>query len=346
MTGRHLARELRRSPPLDDPMTLCAALGLGVEPCDRQRQGAGLIVRCPRHGGVSCSVTRGPDGTVRVRCFGCGFTGDALDLVAAVRGLDRRRFREVLREAAGLAGCSAYMFNEPRPLSRPASQPRLPAGPATDPTYPPLDEVTRLWSACGRCEEDVEARELLSRRGLAAELADLFDLARAIPQELPLPSWARFRGATWTETGHRLLVPVFDARGAMRSVRAWCVRPGAELPKRLPPAGHRAAGLVLADGIAVAMLAGHEAPKRVVVVEGEPDFVTWATRFSDADEAPPAVLGLVSGAWSDELAARIPNGARVAVRTDHDATGGRYARAVRDTLAGRCEVLRARAAAP
>jgi DNA primase len=99
---------LRRSPPLNDPRALCAALDLGIDPQDRQLQASGLTVRCPQHGGVSCSVTRGSDGTVRVRCFGCGFVGDALDLVAAARGLDGRRdFRRVLVEAAGLVGRQA-----------------------------------------------------------------------------------------------------------------------------------------------------------------------------------------------------------------------------------------------
>jgi hypothetical protein len=68
---RPVAYDLRRE--LSDPPALCAALGLGVHPRDRIRQSKGLTVRCPRHGGVSCSVTRAPDGTVRVKCFGCDF---------------------------------------------------------------------------------------------------------------------------------------------------------------------------------------------------------------------------------------------------------------------------------
>jgi DNA primase len=107
------ANQLRRLPPLNDPRALCAALDLGTDSHDRQRQAAGLTVRCPRHGGVSCSVTRGPDGTVRVRCFGCEWTGDALDLVAVARGVDRHRdFRHVLAEAASLTGRDLGESNE------------------------------------------------------------------------------------------------------------------------------------------------------------------------------------------------------------------------------------------
>ncbi|HOQ62242.1 MAG TPA: toprim domain-containing protein, partial [Vicinamibacterales bacterium] len=54
--------------------------------------------------GPSCSLTRGADGTLRVRCFGCGFAGDVFHLVAACRSLTLPRdFVEVLREAAALA---------------------------------------------------------------------------------------------------------------------------------------------------------------------------------------------------------------------------------------------------
>ena len=90
---------------LGDPIAVCAALGLGAAPKDRQRQGGGLTVRCPGHGGVSCSVTRGADRTLRVKCFGCDLAGDVFSLIAAAHKLDARRdFAEVLRIGAELAG--------------------------------------------------------------------------------------------------------------------------------------------------------------------------------------------------------------------------------------------------
>jgi hypothetical protein len=76
------------------------------------------------------------------------------------------------------------------------------------------------------------------------------------------------------------------------------------------------------------------------VAEGEPDFLTWATRFSDADEAAPAVLGVVSGSWTTCIADRMPDGARMIVRTDHDEPGEKYAHTIQMTLRGRCTVLR------
>jgi hypothetical protein len=317
-------------------------LGLGVHPRDRQRQAAGLTVRCPKHGGVSCSVTRGQDGTVRVRCFGCGFSGDALTLIAEVHGLDPgRNFREVLRTAAELA--RRWDLVE-APV---ASASRRQAGPPR--TYPPSEQVSAFWGMCAPCSDDAEVASVLERRGLSASAIDDLGLARALPLDATLPPWARFRGqrertAPWTETGHRLVLPVYDARGCMRSVRAWCVRE-TEDPKRLPPAGHRSAGLVLACAAGVALLHTGNAPERrslrIVIAEGEPDFLTWATHFSDACIDVPVVLGVVAGAWSEELAARIPLGARVIVRTHHDVAGNRYAESICRTLSSRCAVLRA-----
>jgi hypothetical protein len=150
----------------------------------------------------------------------------------------------------------------------------------------------------------------------------------------------------WTETGHRLLLPVYDEYGRMRSVRAWAVVDSDD-PKRLPPTGHRVTGLVLACPNAAALLAGDAregttAPPLVILTEGEPDFLTWATRISDAVDEPPIVLGVMSGSWGDRLAARIPDRWRVVLRTHHDEAGDRYAWAIFDSLDGRCAVLRSR----
>lgn len=80
---------------------------------------------CPWHGekNPSCSVSRGPDQTARVRCFSCGATGDALSLVAVCRGLDPRLdFGAVLRAAAEIAGVD--LEDDSRVMSRP--RPRTP----------------------------------------------------------------------------------------------------------------------------------------------------------------------------------------------------------------------------
>lgn len=112
------AAELRRA--LDDPHRLCESLGLEI---GRQKQRDGVFICCPWHAEKtpSCSVTV-KDGDIRVHCFGCGTSGDALSLVAAARGLDvRRNFRDVLMEAAQIAGVRLELSNTSstaRPVER------------------------------------------------------------------------------------------------------------------------------------------------------------------------------------------------------------------------------------
>jgi hypothetical protein len=138
------------------------------------------------------------------------------------------------------------------------------------------------------------------------------------------------------------MVPAFDAEGQMRSVRAWRISEG-DTPKRLPPGGHRVSGLVLADAGALAMLQRERAPRRIIVVEGEPNLLTWATWLArNGSGAELAVLGLFSGSWTAEIAASVPGGAAVFIRTDHDAAGDTYGAAVNETLGQRCDVRRLR----
>ncbi len=218
--------------------------------------------------------------------------------------------------------------------------------------YPPPKELAALWHACVPCGLDDEVSGLLARHGLCAEWVDDFHLARALPPTASLPAWASFRRArpsrvSWIESGHRLLVPIFDALGRMRSVRAWCVR-DTDDPKRVSTAGYAYRHLVLACGQGVALLSGGwekmggQPPPRVVITQGESDFLTWATRCSDADDAAPIVLGVFARAWSDDFARRIPDGARVFVRTHHDPAGNACAEAIWRSLEGRAAVHRSR----
>ena len=68
--------EVRRT--LVDPVRVCERLGLAK---GARRQSTGLSIRCPAHAErtPSCSVTRGPDGTIRVRCFGSRPIGATVD---------------------------------------------------------------------------------------------------------------------------------------------------------------------------------------------------------------------------------------------------------------------------
>lgn len=324
------AREVRYA--LTDAYALCERLGLLAGPGSFKRQAAGVIIRCPAHQErtPSCSVRRGPDGTIAWKCHGCDASGDALTLIATVHALSLRSdFRQVLQVGAEIAGLWAVvqeLESGERLLERPPPRPAPP--PEPERTYPPADEVAALWAAANPVTDDAEVASWLEGRCLDPALVAGDDVARALPRTARLPRWAAYQRAPWTETGHRLVVPMRDRLGVVRSVRAGRVVDG-DSPKRLPPGGHKATDLVMACPIGTAMLEGTAAPPEVVIVEGEPDFLTWVTR---SPARPTARIGIVSGSWSLAMAQRIPTGTVVWIRTDHDAAGERYAAALTQTL--------------
>lgn len=329
---------------------------LGVE---HRRESSAARLLCPFHGERTPSATLhvGPAGTLRLRCHGaCARSWDVLELVAKVCGLSTKgsEFPRVMLECARLAGLHSMAEELSGGAERVRFAPatellRLPSLPKRD--YPPADEVGALWDAAGHVIDDPEASAYLESREISPARTTDSDLVRVLAPGVELPRWARFRGErkesrSWPELGFRLIMPAYDRLGTLRSVRAWRIGGNAGDPKRVPPAGYKATGLVLACTLARQMLeAGavpawwpERAPFRVIVTEGEPDCLTWATRFPDADATAPAVLGVVSGSWSAELADRVPSGARVIVRTHRDAPGDRYARQVVDSLGRRCDV--------
>lgn len=336
MTRDTLVPDVRRA--LGSPKVLAEKLGLKLRP-----NATGGMICCPVHAErtPSCSL-RATDTGVGIRCFGCGWTGDALHLVAAVEGLQIRNFREVLARACELAG----MVDEAREVRGGAPAPPRAARPVAQPAperdYPEAYELETFWSACVPVTGDEEVARLLAGRGIDPDRVAGDGAARALDTAThfsSIPSWARYRGTReraepWTITGHRLILPAFDATGTFRSVRAWRVS-GDDPAKRLPPAGCRASGLVIANRIAVAMLRGKSMPRMVVICEGEPDALVRSIVNPDL-----AVIGLISGSWSAEFAARVPFGVEVVVRTHVDGAGEQYAEQVIESLNGRARLRR------
>jgi len=329
--------EIRRA--LTDIKRLCGALNL-LDGAKRQPGGA-LSICCPSHGekNPSCSVRIGPDGTVQVRCFGCEFRGDALHLVAVARGLDlTRQFKDVLREAANIAGLD---FDDLGASTARTQYVPPKHAKADDRTYPLVSEVASLWQRCVPVTEQPDVAAWLESRGLDLDTIARLNLARALPDGLNLPEWAKHRGRSWDELRYRLIMPVWDEQCAMRSVRAGRVvvnEPGEDWPKRVPPSLRRAAGLLLANKAALAVF-GHGAKADLLIVEGEPDFLTWACAVS-ADDRMVGVVGVGSGWWSRAFAAKVPRGTRVIVRTHQDAAGDRYAGEIGRTLVRRAKLFR------
>ena len=338
------ALEVRQG--LTDPVAFCSKLGW-LEGSTRQSRG--LLVRCPSHGDrtPSCSVTEAPDGFLRIKCFSCGFAGDALAGIAIAHGLSTSTdFREILAIGAELSG-NLGLADEIRGESTSETinaRPRL-ASPAVStkpaPQYPDRLELGALWKSCGDPASDGEVVRMLMQRRIDFEAISELRLARLITPNTKLPNWARYRGpkrttsASWRDTGHRLLLPAWDHRGQMRSVRAWRVIES-EDPKRLPPSGRRSNELVQANRMAVLMLRSRVIPKTVFLVEGEPDFAIAATRFGKDD----AVIGIGCGAWTDNFAKAIHPKTEVIVATHADRAGDKYADQIIESLGNRCPTFR------
>lgn len=324
---------------LTDPRALAKALNLDQ---GAKQQHGGVHVLCPWNAEKtpSCSISRAPDGPgLRVHCFGCQETGDAITLIAHVRGIRTTRGRDfvaVLREAALIAGRNDLVSDlDAPPDSKPATKrqpkPKAVAVPDTvsdtprelpPVSYPPPNEVRSLWDDAQPAADDHDALAYLAGRGLA----DAAPLVRVLHSSQWLPRWAGYRGEapaprSWVETGHRILVATWDANGVWRSLRAIRVAGDADTPKRLPPSGYSTKGLVMANRAGVLLLRDPEAaPVDVVIVEGEPDWLTWATR---TPERP--VFGVIGGSWHSGFAARVPRGSRVILRTHDDPAGHRFA---------------------
>lgn len=330
------AQEIRNR--LTDPVDLCRRLGLDGK---TKRQAGGVIICCPVHSekDPSCSVTRGPDGTVRARCFSCGWCGDALSIIAAAAGLSAAGadFQEVLARGAEVSG-DLYLAGQLRGDSpSPEAKPR-PAAPTPqrkpEPEYPTIRELNGFVGNLGSVADDPGVCAMLVRRRLDPEEVHGRRLARAlISDDGKCPGWASYRGQPWLRSGHRLIVGAYDHNGALRSVRAWLVT-DADTPKRLPPAGCKAAGLVQANARAIEMLKGAEKPERLVIVEGEPDFLTWSTKTT------AAVIGVGSGSWTEAFARRVPSGTEVNIRTHCDPAGEKYATHIAETIGNRAPVWR------
>lgn len=146
---------------------------------------------------------------------------------------------------------------------------------------------------------------------------------------------------------------LYDEQGALGSLRSRRICDGPPEFKVLAPAGYACGGLVMADPLARLMLAGSDLADDtpaaelvrdvgVWVAEGDADFLTLATRFSDAREDAPAVVGIFAGVWTRAIAARVPTGTSITIWTDLDGAGASYVRTIARTLRY-CPVRRWRA---
>lgn len=322
--------------------------GRGLSPCPAC--GAGM--RHPRRGDKRGAVGVRSD-ELGWRCHECNASGDAVTLAALVAtgsaNPNVQRWSEVRAACAQRGLCSGDSRREP--LTPRVAALRTESFGGSPPRRPPSAEVAALWAACHPASGDRPASAWLRERALNPADVEAFDLARVLPVSIRAPSWASFRGRPWPETTHRLLVPLFDASGTMRSIHARALVPATPADKAASPAGAEIRGLVMADALGQRLLAGLQLgdgrpaaelvrKAGVWIAEGVPDFLTLASAWGDADEAAPAVFGVIAGSWSSEIAARMPDGCTVVIATHADDAGGRYAVRIADTLGERVSLRR------
>jgi len=263
------------------------------------------LEECPfcGNGSRACAVYDDDPEDVHIHCFSCNAHVTTDELVAEF-DLD----------------VSARSNRRPRPTKKkpPVSRERC------------LKEVERLWQDTRPVSADPATLEWLTvERKLDAELIEKLGLAKTLPGVMRLPWWA----VDW-RTRHRLILPTYDHHGQHVSYRArWVFPPPVPKGKKslAPPFGEgSASGCVLANPEARKMLRGEITTAiELVVVEGEPDYLTWATLRRDL-----AVIGIWSGAWTQDIASRIPRDSTITIRTHHDEPGNKLAAAVMATLPG------------
>lgn len=300
------------------------------------------------HGGSSDKRGVGTtDDGLGWRCFACREAGDTLDFVALSLVAERMRDASESQRREVWQWCDRHfgISGDERDPSEGGHEAESPeTGAPAEPRYLPPCELEALDAQLLRVDEvECVATYLRSRSIDPTTIADLGTLARALPDSGPaLPSWARCGQRSWRETGHQLIVSLYDVSGSVRSVIARYVRLDNAEAKDLSPTGYEQHGLVMACPLGLQMLkhGTHpgwwplDRPLELVIAEGEPDMLSWSTEFDGALHAP-ALIGIRAGAWRQAHAARIPSRTEITIATHRDNGGDNFAADVIKTLAGR-----------
>lgn len=316
-----------------------------------RRSGRWWARPCPLHNGNGLNFHVDTQ-TLGWRCHsGCQTPGDAVTFLQRTRGLDFpgavRHLAELARVPFPDASSGSRSVRVRYPAARPVARQERPQEPAK---RPPAGEVAALWEACRPVTEATGAElAFLTGRGWAEhlEVVDFLDVARLLPTSYSWPAWWPERWAR----GYRLVMPAYEADGALASLHARWVLPDEarrytdkdgelqELPKTRWPLGCQSKELLFACPHALQVLRGVDVPglRAVLVVEGLTGTLNLAVRvYHLADElGTVAVLGATSGGFEALARVRWPSGVEAWVGTDADGAGAKYADKVNSALAPR-----------
>ena len=208
---------------------------------------------------------------------------------------------------------------------------------ATGHKRPPRAEVRALWEAC----EPVSTIVLATLSGRERQNIDPGEaskrhLVRRLPDAAALPGWAR----CWP-SGHRVIVPLYDASGELVSLRARAEGDPGRAPKELGAKGFEVRGTIMANPIGRDLLRGDEFTRAyvqhvgVVLVEGCPGWLAWSSRWAPTFESEPAAFGYFVSGWSQRHSDAIPDGTTVLVDWDANPAGERMRDKILATLGER-----------
>lgn len=321
-------------------IAVAKSLGLPVQPPRGTSLGS---MPCPACGAATrhpkSEPKKNPRGAIgvgsngRARCHQCNEGFDSIKLVDSV--VNGGRHGSASRE-----WCERFLgIVDGAPYSPPRAATLAPVIARAE--YPAASDVLALVASCERADEHPDVDAWLQSRALApSDVADSL-LGCALGAGAVVPAWA----SRWVSTGHRFIVPLYDARGAMRSVLARLVRAPLEGERKsLAPAGFARAGLCVLDGLARQMLVDGRMPDwwepmkpgRIVLCEGEMNAIAHALEEARLHGvAAPATVGVFSGGWTDAHTMRLPRGCEVVVAMDRDAGGDALAEPILKSLVKR-----------
>lgn len=188
--------------------------------------------------------------------------------------------------------------------------------------YPEIPRIERFWSYCTGIGQSSDVHQYCEGRFGRRE----FDVPQALARRLPDFTLETDEIRGWKHK-RKLIFPLYDAKGVMRSVIARSIAAKPKV-KSMSPRGFTRVGLCL-------MRPGDD--QRVVICEGEMDWLAWSL-FGPEDTTVYGIFaGAITGSQTFLSKHRF---AEVLIATDIDEAGDKYATDIRKKLHETCKATR------